>query len=361
MPRRIAIAIDLDWPLPHHQGVTAGILAAARDKGWVCEIDPFLAGSRVDGVIGRLASRTKTPAVNVWMNSPDRTLPRVGPDFRAAGQMVAKHFRDRGLRRLAFLGRERDAAARGLLEGFGKAETLFVHADPRSPAGWTRLQRELRQWVKSWKPPIGVFVSADILARYLCDAAAKAGLRIPEEVAVVGAGNTSLICDQLEPALSSVEYGFERVGRAAADLLERLMAGRKAPREPVLLPPSGIVSRRSSDLFAVDDPVVSAALKAIWSRPGNVSSILSQVPSSRRTLERRFREALGRSVHDEIRRARLERARRLLVETENPLKVVAVKSGFRDAPQFSRDFRSAEGCTPEEYRVTHRSGVGSIL
>jgi LacI family transcriptional regulator len=362
MKRRIAIAIDLDWPLPHHQGVASGILQYAREKGWVCELDPYL-GEAYDGVIGRAtremaawAARTRTPAVNVWANSPDRTLPRVAPDFRAAGEMVAQHLRDRGLRRLAFLGRERDAAARGLLEGFGKVDALFAPADPRGAAGWRRLQRLLRQWVTSWETPIGVFVSVDLLARYLCDATAKAGLRIPEDVAIVGAGNTELLNNLLEPTLSSVDYGFERVGRRAAELLERLMSGRKPPSAPVLLPPAGIVARRSSDMFAVADPMVSAALRAIWtrsSRPVKVSALLEEVPTSRRTLERRFRETLGRTVHDEIRRAHLERAKKMLVETEEPLKVVASKSGFRDATQFSRVFRGAEGRTPQDYRRDH--------
>lgn len=364
--RRVAIAIDLDWPLPHHQGVVAGVLAVAREKGWACEIDPYLSATRVDGVIGRAtrelaawAARTRTPAVNVWVNSPDRTLPRVGPDFRAAGELAAKHFLERGLRRLAFLGRERDAAARGLLEGFrsgGRVETLFVPADPRGAAGWRRLQSRLRRWAESWETPIGVFASVDLLARYAVDAALRAGLRIPDEVAVMGAGNTALLCDLLEPTLSSVEYGFERVGRRAAELLDGLMKGRKAPRGPVELAPAGIVPRRSSDMFAVADPVVAAALRAIWSRSGKpvkVSSFLDEVPSSRRTLERRFRESLGRTVHDEIRRAHLERAKRMLVETVEPLKVVASRSGFRDAPQFSRVFRSAEGLTPQAYRLLH--------
>lgn len=365
MKRRVAIAIDLDWPLPHHQGVASGALQYAREKGWVCEIDPYLgnAPATYDGVIGRAtremaawATRTRTPAVNVWANSPDRSLPRVSPDFRAAGDLVAKHFRDRGLRRFAFLGRERDAAARGLLEGFGRVETLFLPADPKGPKGWNRLQRALRRWVESWKTPIGVFVSVDLLARYLCDAAAKAGLKIPEEVAVVGAGNTDLLDNLLEPTLSSVEYGFERIGRRAAELLDRMMSGRKPPSSPVLLPPAGIVSRRSSDMFAVADPLVSAALRAIWARSGRpvrVASLLEEIPTSRRTLERRFRESLGRTVHDEIRRAHLERAKKMLVDSEEPMKVVASRSGFRDATQFSRVFRQAESCTPQDYRDRH--------
>lgn len=369
---RIAVAIDLEWPLRHHQGIVSGVLEVGRERGWTCELDPFLgspgaSSGRYHGVIGRVtpvlaawARRTRTPAVNVWVNSPDTRLPRVHVDFAAAGRLVARHFLDRGLRRFGFLGRERDAAARALLEGFrveaGPVDVLLVPGEPRDAAAWARLQRPLARWVAGWRPPLGVLASMDSLARYLCDAALRQGRRIPDEVAVAGSGNTVLLCDLLEPALSSVEYGFERVGRRAAELLAGLMSGRKPPKEPVLLPPSGLVARRSSDLFAVDDPAVAGALRAIWSRsrkPLKVSTVLEEVPASRRTLERRFRTLLGRTIHDEIRRAHLEIAKRLLVETRDPLKAVATQSGFRSPQQFSRIFRAAERVTPLEFRRTH--------
>lgn len=371
MPR-VAVAIDLEWPLRHHQGIVSGVLQVGRERGWTCEVEPFLgspgAGSgRYHGVIGRVtrelaawARRTRTPAVNVWHNSPDTLLPRVHVDFAAAGRLAARHFLDRGLRRFGFLGRERDAAARVLLEGFraeaGDVDVLLVPAEPQDAAAWGRVQRPLRRWVESWRPPLGVLASMDSLARYLCDAALRRGRRIPDDVAVVGSGNTSLLCDLLEPTLSSLEHGFERVGRRAAELLDSLMAGRKPPKEPVLLPPSGVVARRSSDVFAVDDPAVAGALRAIWARSGRplrVSTILQEVPASRRTLERRFRAVLGRTIHDEIRRAHVEQAKRLLVETREPLKVVAARSGFRDPQQFSRVFRAAEKLTPQEFRRVH--------
>jgi LacI family transcriptional regulator len=374
--RRIGIAIDLDWPLRHHQGVVSGVLTYGREKNWACEVEPFLgfagAGSgRYDGVIGRVtrelaawAARTRTPVVNVWINSPDTKLPRVNVDFPAAGRLAAAHLLDRGLRTFGFLGRENDAATRHLLHGFREAidergfsaDVLLVPADPQDVAGWLRLQRPLRRWVASWTPPIGVLASVDILARHLCNACLYGGVRIPDDVAILGAGNTSLLCDLLEPTLSSLEYGFERVGRRAAELLDGLMAGKKPPKEPLLLPPSGVVSRRSSDVFAVEDPTVAAALRAIWARsakPLKVAAILQEVPTSRRTLERRFREVLGRTIHDEIRRAHVEQSKRLLVETREPLKVVAARAGFRDPQQFSRVFRASEGRTPQDYRRTH--------
>lgn len=374
--RRVGIAIDLDWPIPHHQGVVSGALKYGREKGWSCEIDPFIgfpgaASGNFDGVIGRVgrelaswAARTRTPTVNVWTNSPSRKPPLVAVDYEAAGRLAAVHLGDRGLRRFGFIGRENDASTRLLLDGFRRTlsalgfsvDVLLVPGDPQDVESWIRLQRPLRRWVASWRSPIGVMASVDILARHLCNACHHAGVRIPDDVAIVGSGNTALLCELLEPTISSLEHGYERVGRRAAELLEALMAGQKAPVKPLLLPPSGVVARRSSDMFAVDDPSVAAALRAIWAgsgRPLKVSSILQGIPASRRTLERRFRDALGRTIHDEIRKAHVEQAKRLLVETRESLKVVAARAGFSDPQQFSRVFRSSEGLTPQRYRQVH--------
>jgi LacI family transcriptional regulator len=372
--KRVAIAIELHWPVRHHQAVAGGILQAARERGWTCAFEPFLgakgaASARYDGVIGRIglelaawARRTRTPTVNVWLNSPDRTLPRVHADHQAAGRQAARHLLERGLRRFGFLGGRGDAAAEKLLEGFraevGPVDGLLVPGEPRDAATWRRLQGPLRGWISGWVRPLGILASSDLLARLLVDGCQQAGLRIPDDAAIVGTGNTALLGDLLEPTLSSLELGFERVGRRAAELLADLMARKRPPKEPLLVPPSGVVSRRSSDVFAVEDPAVAAALKVIWersARPLRVAEILSAVPASRRTLERRFRDVLGRSVHDEIRRAHLERAKRLLVEGQDPLKAVASRSGFRDPQQFSRVFRASEGLTPKEFRQRHWS------
>ncbi len=374
--RRVGIAIDLNWPLPHHQGVVSGALKYAREQGWTCEVDPFIgfpgaASGAFDGVIGRVtrelaawSARTRTPVVNVWTNSPARKIPLVTIDFAAAGRLAAAHLGDRGLRSFGFLGREEDTTARLMLDGFRRAlggrgfavDVLLVPAEPQDVAAWIRLQRPLRRWVSSLKTPAGVLASADILARHLCNGCLREGIRIPEDVAIVGSGNTALLCDQLEPTISSLEHGFERVGRCAAERLDGLMRGRKDAGKPLVLPSSGVVARRSSDMFAVDDPNVAAALRAIWAgsdRPLKVASILRDIPTSRRTLERRFRELLGRTIHDEIRRSHLEQSKRLLVETREPLKVVAARAGFNDAQQFSRVFRTCEGLTPQQYRRRH--------
>ncbi len=372
--RRIAIAIDIQWPYRHHQDAIHGILKFGRERTWACEMNLFAeaAGRPYDGVIGRVSTelaawsrRTRTPTVNLWINSPDRTLPRVVADLAAGGRLAAGHLIGRGYRRFGFLGRVDDASWRMEFEGFRDVvrrhgfpcAKQLVSEDVSRASDWQALQRSLGAWVSSWVPPLGILCSTDVLARYLSDLCLGRGIRIPEDVAIVGSGNTALLCDHLEPGLTSLDFGYERVGRTSAELLESLMDGRRPPARPILVPPSGLQARRSTDAFSVEEPTVAAAMRLIWERserPLKVPSLLKEIPASRRTLERRFRETLGRTIRQEIERSRVERAKALLVETRKPLKVIASASGFADPQQFSRVFRKSEGRTPLQYRRRHR-------
>ncbi|MFN3484000.1 MAG: substrate-binding domain-containing protein [Planctomycetota bacterium] len=375
--KTIGIAIDPEWPHKHHQGVLRGILEAGEERGWRCELDPFVGrapGGRYDGIIARAgrslvhyARRSGVPVVNVWVNSPDRTLPRVVPDQAEAGRIAAAHLLERGFRRFGFLGHPGDLNSMLLFEGFrtavaaagARCERLLVPHGTHSPSRWRRVQSALAGWIRTWRAPLGILAADDLHARFLIEAARRLGVRIPEEAGIVGCGNAEITCGMMVPALTSVEYGFERVGRRAVELLDRLMRGARPPARPVLVPPVGVVARLSTDVFAVDDPDVRKALRVIWElsrRPLKVAQILEAVPLSRRTLERRFRTVLGRGVHEQIVRAHVERARRLLAETDEPVKQVARDSGFRSPQQLSRVFRLCEGMTPLAFRRRHRGG-----
>jgi LacI family transcriptional regulator len=158
------------------------------------------------------------------------------------------------------------------------------------------------------------------------------------------------------PALSSVALDTERIGVEAAGLLDRLMRGRTVPKVTAL-PPLGVIARRSSDVIAVGDPRLAAALKHIREhacRGIGVDDVLRAAPLSRSSLERGLRKVLGRSPHDELRRVRLEQARRLLAETDLKLTAVALKSGFRHAQRLCESFREAFGTTPGRYRAKRR-------
>jgi LacI family transcriptional regulator len=367
---KIAIGIDIEPLYKHHAGIVSGILRYAHSRRWQCHLEPFVnrGVSRYDGVIARVTRTTavcvrqaRVPTVNVWVNSPEQTLPRVIPDQRATGRLAAEHLLGRGYRRLAYLGqfRNRNCALHleGLRQALGRsAEPPATHAVtqlPRSARDWHGMQKSLSNWVASWRLPIGVFVVDDLLCRYLADVVLRAGLRIPEDVALVGCQNNELLCEHMRPTLTSIEQGYERVGYRAARLLDQLIHGTRPPAKPVWVKPVSLIARRSTEGFAVADPVVSRALRYIHEHSHErigVDDARAGLALSRRSLERRFRKGLGRSVHEEIVRARLAHAKRLLAEGDSPIKAIARNVGFSSSEHLSRVFLQHEGTSPGAYR-----------
>jgi LacI family transcriptional regulator len=317
--------------------------------------------ARVNRAIAASVRQAGIPAVNVWVNSPDQTLPHVIPDQRATGRLAAEHLLERGYRRLAYIGQFKNRNCTLHLDGFRKAqrksaEPPLIHSViqlPRNAQDWRRMQESLANWVASWRTPIGVMAVDDLLARYLADVVLRRGLRIPEDVALVGSQNNELLCGHMRPTLTSIEQGYDRVGFRAARLLDQLMKGAPRPRHPVLIKPVGLIARRSSEGFAVEDQVLSHALRYIAEHSHErigVDDVRAGLAVSRRSLERRFRRFLGRSVHEEIVRSRLTRAKRLLAETDSPIKAIARDVGFSSSEHFSKVFLQHEGTSPKSYR-----------
>lgn len=375
--RRVAVAIDIGFGVRHHIDIYAGIHRFARDAGWDYELDPFVSAGRgrdrYDGIIGRatkqLADRSVRmgiPMVNVWSGSPVAPrVPTVMADYTSAGRMAAEHLLSRGYRRFAFQGVLRhpgsllaEAAFEATVDAAGcPCSTLRISAAcNESPEAWDRYLARVGRWIAGWRKPLGVLVPQDVYCRFLANACQRAGMRVPEDVAFIGIGNEPLLCGEPEPSLSSVDVGFERVGYEAAALLDRLMAGARRPTEPLLVPPKELVPRRSTDLWLVDNETVSDALRFIAEHGHeriSVVDVARHACAAVRSLERHFKTVLGRTVKEEITRLRMERAKRLLVEVDEPIKVIARSCGFSGATYFHEAFHRAEGVTPTHYRRLH--------
>lgn len=378
--RRVAVAIDIRFGVRHHIDIYAGIHRFAQSADWDYELDPFISvdrrpdrGGRYSGIIARatkqlvgLAARAGIPMVNVWSGSPVvAKVPTVMADYAAAGRMAAEHLLSRGHRRFAFQGVLRHRGSLAAEESFAAAvgaagfecTTLRVSgACDETPLAWENYLTRVGKWIAGWRKPLGVFVPQDIYCRFLANACRRAGLRIPEDVALIGLGNEPLLCAHPEPSLSSVDAGFERVGYEAAALLERLMSGGKRPTEPTFVEPKELVLRRSTDLWLVDNETVADALRFIAEHSHekiSVGDVALHACAAVRSLERHFRAVLGRTVKDEITRLRMERAKRLLVEVDEPIKFIARSCGFSGATYFHEAFIKSEGVTPVAYRRLH--------
>ena len=377
-PKRVAIALEVQWGYKRHLETYAGCQRYADEAGWECSITPTTARllrmengkPTFDGILARAtpplataAKRMNVPLVNLWLNSPIKNLPSVFADFEASGIMAAEHLIGRGFKRFGYLGFLRDKDAGLQLTGFRnrlKKEGLQCAAHRFSRVsvtekaqGWKTFIDDLGKWVDFWEPPIGIFVVNDLFCRYLNDVCRAKGLHVSQDVGIVGCSNEPTICSSPPPTLTSIDLGHEQVGYRAASLLDRMMKGAKPPKIPELVPAIDLIPRQSTDSYAADDPIVSGALRFIAEsahQPIKVADVANETGINRRTLERRFNESVGRSIAGEITRLRLARAKRQLVESGSPLKTVARDSGFRNTDHFHKVFARAEGITPTQYR-----------
>lgn len=305
----------------------------------------------------------RQPIVNIGNVLHGLPYPRVCPDHRAIGSLAAQHLLERGLKNLAFVGHPNHLSSEEREAGFVDAareagcEVVCYHTrrdrpfDP-SARQWY-LDDNIHPWLLTLPRPVGIFVPGDIFGAALTHICRELELRVPEDIAVVGADNDDVHGRLASPSLSSVISNAERVGYEAALLLERLLAGEKPPKEPIRVAPGGIHTRRSSEVLAIDDPDVLAAARFIREnahRPIAVADVLHAVPVSRRALERRFQQALGRGMAQEICRVRLERCKHLLEETDLDISAVAKHSGFASPRHLAATFQREVGEPPSHYR-----------
>ena len=216
-------------------------------------------------------------------------------------------------------------------------------------------------WLRALPKPCGIFTCTDSWGRVVARYAREAKLRVPEELALVGADNDVLECELISPPLSSVMIPWEELGRHAATLVRLALGSQRIAERRVVISPVAVVTRRSSDVLAVDDALVASAVA--WIRKHSdrrltVAMVARAVGGGRQRLERRFRRALDRTIQDEIRRAHVETAKEWLATTRAPMTEVAERSGFSSASLLSVAFRREVGIPPGAYRRRVQQGVG---
>lgn len=337
------------------------------------QVPRWLASWRGDGIIARTGSAamaeaiaaTGLPGVELRASKLAHSLPFVGCDNRDLGRIVADHFIDNGFANFAVFDLDTERYFEERRDNFReylatRGHECHEHHAPTQgerPSNWERHQADVARWVQSLPKPIGIFACTDQLAFWLLDACRRAGVAVPEEVAVVGAENDETLCTMARPQLSSVAFDGERVGYEAAGLLDRLMAGEAPPAEPLLVPPKGIVVRQSSDIMAIEDPQVAAAVRYIREHAChgiNVNDVVKHVGLSRTLIERRMRQAIGRTPGEEIVKVRFGRVRQLLAETDLSLAAIADRCGFEHPQYMAESFKKHFGVTPGAFRQSRR-------
>ncbi|MCP4376063.1 MAG: substrate-binding domain-containing protein [bacterium] len=376
--RRVALAMEMGWPYKRHHEVFAGSHRYLRERGWKSVMDecPWIELERYpsrpvyDGIIGRITPQIAKaawvagiPVVNVWQNSPVTEVPLVSPDTRECGRLAAEHLLSRGFEHFAFLGRLNEISSDDAFEGFRESVEKLGYAtsnlsiENRHTEDWMKTMEQLELWAGRWSVPTGVFTVYDLFSRYVARACEIVGKNVPQRVAIIGMGDEPVICKSFDLSLTSIDLNYELVGYHAAELLGKLMDGEPAPTEPIRLPPRHLAARQSTDCIAVDDELVADALRFISEHSHEriqVGDVADALEAPRRSLERRFRESLGRTIGREITSVRVDRAKRRLIETTASIKSIADDCGFTDGLQMAVVFKRVEGISPKVYRRTHK-------
>ena len=379
------VALLVETSLGYGRSLLRGVVRYARLHGpWAFYLQPGDLHQLLPkmeewggtGIIARIETQevakailaTRLPVIALDLNqaqlSPESPLSRlseVRPDSQKAGRMAAEHLLERGFRHFAFVGSWGNPPW-STIRGQGFEERLeeagfhcFHFPLPRvaKDRRWGYEQVILGKWLQNLPQPLGVLACDDDRGRQVLEACRAAILQVPDDVAVVGVDNDELLCELSDPTLSSVALNSEQAGYEAAALLHGLMSKRIEKPRRILVAPSRVVTRRSTDVHITKDRDLAKAMRFIQDnivRPIGVEDVVEHVDCSRRALELRFRRMLGRSVNEEIQLIRIERVKHMLAETDLSVAGIAEALSFNSSSYMIRLFRHKVGQTPAEFR-----------
>lgn len=379
MTARRRVRLALGWyHQDYHRGVarfaqqanwhlwSAQALHTALHEGWTG--DGFITNGLNPDETAILYRMKHLPTVTIDLQMKRRNVGRVVSDYEAVGRLAFEHFRQRGFEHFAWASRyqSQDFARAVAFEGEIRAAgfTCDQIAWFRVAGDGPRPSHERHAWlvqqVAALPRPVAILAVNDPEAIDILDACEECGLRVPDEVAVMGVGNTIEICDYAPVPLTSIDVAREESGYQAAALLQRLMEGQPPPPQPVVVAPKGVVARLSSDIIAVGHKQVARAVRFIWSnvtRNIGVDDIVDAVGLSRRALFAAFRRHLDRTPHQELMRRRLDMAASMLRHSDMKVGRICEACGFSSLTHLYQAFQRRFGMAPRQYRLTHRAAI----
>lgn len=372
--KRYNISLVLGWHERYDHRIAVGIIKFSHQRrNWRLSGNEWLfrrhhpAGQPVDGIIARITNREElkrigslgVPVVDIANAYERLDMPRVMNDDFNTGVMAGEHLLGKGYPRLAYVGIDEVSWSNTRKKGLFKVLEDARGGEPRCfSVGISWLKREpslsgLTRWLRQLPLPCGIMAANDILGYRVGIAAALAGIRVPEELGIIGVDNDDVFCELSQPAMSSISCDCERIGMEAAAYLHRILS-KEAPNRQFVIPPLKVVERQSTDIHVGRDIVVGEAKKFIAAHVAdgiNVSDVVTMCNLSRRALERRFLKSEGHSIHYAIHETRLALAKSLMLGGKSAGEA-SYASGFRTAQHFHHAFKKRFDMTPMQFLIS---------
>lgn len=367
------ILLAFHW---YDRRVFKGIVRYATENQW--HLSPYLFsghfiphGWPADGAITcygkplcKFIDSLKMPKVDVTIQKMESPVPRVTIDDKAVGKMAAGHFIERGFKHFAYYSWPAVEVNTLRKKSFFEALTHAgvpqecLHEIRQTPdrllGQWEQHQERIYHQLEKLPRPLAVFTGQDNLGATLIEICSRKGIHVPEEISVLGVDDIEMLCDCLAVPLSSINTNLEKMGYSAAQQLARLMKGEITREEPpILIHPKEVVLRQSTDALAIPHPAVINAVRFIkkhFGEPITLEDIGKESGMSKRGMEKAFLKHLGISPATELRRVRLNEAKRLLTETNDKISTIAWDCGYSNSSNLSFAFNREIGMSPRAYR-----------
>jgi LacI family transcriptional regulator len=369
------ILLAMGW---YDQRVGQGIAKYAQEVGWhLCadvtkeKVIPW--GWEGDGILAWLGAgddlaefvvQAKLPTVDFSFRRPQLPFPRVLADHASAAQLVVEHFLLHGLKNFMFYSAAEnwsfDEVGRVFFKTIKEAghdcNWIRWHQSEAFTTGrfqWKYKRHWLAAQLKQAPKPLALFAATDDHAMEVIETCESIGLAVPEDVSVVGVDNSLLAVEAMRTPISSVDRNLELLGYRGAELLNQLMHRTPPPREPIRVPPAGLIARKSSDLLAVNHSGLARSIRFLWGnfhKSIGVEDLVKASAMSRSALHQTFMEHFGRPPGKELGRVRIERAKKILAQSRVKVEVVAEMCGFQSANSFCVAFKRATGISPKQFQ-----------
>ncbi|MDF2646425.1 MAG: DNA-binding transcriptional regulator [Paenibacillus sp.] len=388
-PQQKQVALLIETSNGYARGLLSGINTYLREnRPWLIFLSEYSRNNtdltwlhewQGDGIIARIENEQTArfikdaglPTVDLSASRMIPSLPYVETNDQSIAQLAAEHFLERGFKHIGFYGDSRFRWSKlrcTYLETYLAERGYHCHTFEASEnllgeKSWKTEKDKLVQWLYDLPKPIGIMACYDIYGQQLLEACRIARIAVPDEVAVLGVDNDELLCELSNPPLSSIQTNAVKTGYQAAELLERMMSGEVIGGQMYLIEPLSIQVRLSTDVLAVEDKMVSDAVRFIRNHAYDdiqVQDILDQFKVSRRILESRFQKVLGRTPHDEIINVKLKLVKKLLLETKLSLAVIAERIGFKHTEYMSVVFKRATGIRPGQFRQQNKHQIQDL-